>query len=373
MARAAILDLIVDGVGYRDIKRCSITRAFDQLADEVSIEMSDLWVEQRPALTFPFEEGDPFELRVDGEIWLTGIISTLDLSYSADSHVAQMTGMSWACNLTTSCHLAPRKWYDAPLDRIVRDVASPYGLDVSVQDGVDLGENFKQFGIGVGELSFEVIRRAAVRRGLWVTSDIESNLVICQAGRERMSHVIVGPRVPGRVQNVLEGRRMASFLDRHDEVIVVGQSGEHADWYDDQATHGVATAKDFGVEIYRPLVIHEPSESGATKLQRRADWEVRTRAGRARRLQYVVQGYLAEDERPGPVVWLPNVRVPVIDGLLDVDGELFIERASTDFTTEGTTTTLDLVLPQTYDLLAPPPKKNIQPRGRKGKWVSKWG
>jgi len=374
-SNAADLELLVNDVAYRGFERCTITRAFDQLADEVAITMPDLWVEQRGTLAFPFEEGDPFELWVDGEIWVQGIITSLPLGYGPEGLTAEIQGMSWAVNLTTSSHLNPRVWRDATLDRIVRDVVGPYGLTVSVQPGLDLGEPFRRFTAGIGETSFEVCRRAALKRGVWITSDIESNIVITAAGADRIGHVIVGPRVPGRQLNVKTGRREATFLDRHDEIIVVGQSGEHSDWSGDQATYGYASAKDYGVDIFRPLVLHEPSESGAKKLQRRADFEVRTRVGRSRRLQYVVQGHLADENPAGPVVWLPNRLVQVVDKLLDVEDELLIERVQTDFANggEGTLTTLDLVAPYAYDLLAPPPKKRQQSRGRKGKFVASWG
>lgn len=369
---AAHLELIVDGVSYRDIKQASITRAIDELADSVDIEMSDLWIEQRPSLAFPFEEGDEFEFRVDGEIWLQGIVTELENGYSKDGVTVSMRGMSWAVNLTTACVLKPRRWTDAPLDRIVRDIVKAYGLEVSVDPTVDIGEPFKRFAAGVGETAFECIRRAVSKRGLLVVSDIESNLVITKAGPERMNHTIVGARVPGRRINVLSASRSARLLDRHDEIIVVGQSGERSDWTDDQASHGIASAHDWGIDIFRPLVIHEPSESSRKKLQARADWEVRTRAGKARTYQCTVQGYLAEEELPGPRDWYPNRRIHVIDGLCDIDEELLIEHVNVQFdATSGTTTTLYLVAPETYDPLAPPTKKKTKkPRGRKGRFVA---
>ena len=374
MRDAADIALVVEGVEYRDIARATVEMALDQFADVVTVQMSEKWAERRGSLVFPFEEGAPFDFVVDGEIWVTGFVSELPISYTADDHSVGATCLSWGGNLTTSCHLKPMVWRDATLDRIVRDVVSPYGLKTIVQPGVDLGEPFRRFAAGVGETSYEVIRRAASKRALWVTcGGNESDVSIVQTGTERIGQVIVGGGVPGRQANVLAGSRSATFTDRHDEIHVVGQSGEHADWYADQATHGHAVAHDYGVKIFRPLVIHEPSESGAKKLQRRADFEVRTRAGRSRRLQYTVQGCYAEDPAFGPVVWLPNHLVQVIDGLLDVDDELLIERVTNDFTLEGTTTMLDLVAPQAYDQLAPPPKKRELPRGRKGRFVATWG
>lgn len=372
MRNASKIALVVEGVEYRDIKRATVEMALDQFADTVTVEMSDAWAAGRQSIVFPFEEGDPFDFTVDGEIWVTGFVTDLPISGTGDDHSVGMTGLSWGGNLTTSSHLQPRVWRDATLDRVVRDVVTPYGLEVFVQPGINLGEPFRRFTAGVGETSYEVIRRAAARRGLWVTcGGNESDVSIVQTGVERMSHLIVGGRVPGKRSNMLAYSRSATFTDRHDTIHVVGQSGEHADWMDDQATYGHATAHDYGVEIYRPLVIHEPSESGAKKLQNRADWEVRTRAGRSRRLQYTLQGCYA-DSPDGPVAWLPNRLVPVIDGLLNVEGLLLVERVRTEFTTEGTTTTLDLVAPEAYDQLAPPPPKRERARGVKGRFVA-WG
>lgn len=372
MLDAADIALVVDGVEYRDIKRAIVEQAIDQFADVLTIEMSDAWTDRTP-MTWPFEEGDIFDFVVDGEIWVNGFVTNLPISWDDQDHSVGMEGLSYGGNLVTSSHLQPRVWRNAPLDRIVRDVVSPYGLKTFVQPGVDLGPPFRRFAAGIGETAYEVIRRATSKRGLWLMCGGNySDVSIVKTGTERINHVLVGAAVPGRLCNMKSCSRSATFTDRHDEIIVVGQSGEHADWFDDQATFGEASAYDYGVQIFRPLVIHEPSESGAKKLEARAKWEVRTRAGKARRLSAVVQGYLADEEPGGPVRWQPNRRVQVIDAKLDVDDELLIERVRTEFTTDGTTSSLELVAPQAYDQLAPPPKKREQPRGRKGRFVASW-
>lgn len=375
MSRAPQIALVVDGVEYRDIKRATVEQAIDQFADVVTVEMSDAWTSRTP-MTWPFEEGDEFDFTVDGEIWVNGFVNSLPMSWSTSSgsaeHEVSMEGLSWGGNLTTSSHLQPRVWRDAKLDRIIRDVVTPYGLKLFVQPGVDLGEPFRRYAAGIGETAYEVMRRAAAKRGLWLScGGNESDVEIVRTATERISHTIIGVPPRGRKSNALSASRTATFTDRHDEIIVVGQSGEHSDWLDDQATFGEASAHDYGVQMFRPLVIHEPSESGAKKLEERAKWEVRTRAGKSRKITFTVQGHLA-DGTLGPERWLVNRLVQAIDVKLDVDDELLIERLRTEFTTEGTTTTLELVAPEAYDQLAPPPKKRRQPRGRKGRFVS-WG
>lgn len=367
------VELRVNDTSYLDIKRVSITRAIDQLADECSISMSDLWATQRPPLSFPIHCGDQFELCVDGETWLAGIITTKTIGGTRDDHGVELQGMSWAVNLTTSSRsLKPRVWREQPLDRIITDIIKPYGLTLYAF-GVDLGDPLRKFKVEVGETCHEAIRRAAERRGLWVTGDLRGDIILSQAGSEvRMNHMIVGNGVPGLVPNVLESHLDESYLDRHDEIIVVGQSGERADWTGDQATHGYASAHDYGVDIYRPLVISEPSESSMGSLQRRANWEVRRRAGQARKYRCVVNGYLAEHELPGPIAWAANVRVPVKDGWCDVDGELLIERVTTEITRDGSKTSLDLVAPEAYALLAPAPRKKVPTVRRKGDAL-RWG
>lgn len=370
MSDAASISFVVDGFEFGDIKQVTVNRAIDQIADEVYVQLADTWAETG-SLAVPFVEGDPFVLRVDGELWITGFINSLPISYEGNNHSVGVYGLSKPGHLSTSCHEGPpRTWQDVTLDRIVRDVCTPYGIGVNVY-AQDLGEPFKRFAAAIGEQAFDVIRRACTKRGLWAVSNEDGDLEIIEAGQDMMRTPIVGQRVPGRPTNVIGGSRDATFSDTYSRIVVVGQASGSTDWRDDQMSHGFAVATVPWVKQHRPLVIHESGESGQKKLQRRADWEVRTRTGRSRKLSYTLQGYLAESELPVPAPWRPNVRVHVTDGLLDIDEELLIERVATNFTTSGTgtTTELDLVAPQAYELLAPAPKSKTVPRGRRGQFI----
>lgn len=367
MRDAADISWIVDGTEYRDIKRLTVTRAIDQIADEVYVELADTWAETG-ALALPFLEGDPFELRVDGDLWVTGFINSRPLAYDAQSHSIGAYCLSKTGHLSTSCHEGPpRTWVDVPLDQIVRDVCGPYGIGVNVF-AQDLGKNFTRFAASIGEQAFDVIRRACTMRGVWATSNADGDLEIIEAGQDLMLTPIIGQRVPGQATNVLSGSSDATHADTYSKIVVVGQASGSTDWTGDQMSHGFAVAKCPWVTSHRPLVIHASGESGHEKLQRRADWELRTRTGKSRRLSYVMQGYLADLELPA-APWRPNTRVQVVDGWLDIDEQFLIERVANEFGPSGTTVTVDLVAPQTYEVLAPAPKSKTMPRGRKGQFT----
>lgn len=370
MSDAADLALVVDGFEYRDIKRCSVTRAIDQVADEVSFELADTWAETG-ALALPILEGDEFELYVDGTLWVTGFIAQRPMSYSGSSHSLSFVGLSKTAHLTTSSHEGPpRTWQDVTLDQICRDVCGPYGIGVNVF-AQDLGKPFSRFAASIGEQAFDVIRRAVTKRGLLCSSSAEGDLEIFESGQDAMQTPIIGQRVPGMPSNVKAASSDADFTNTYSRIVVVGQSSTTADWTADQASQGFAVATVPWVQQHRPLVIYDPGESGHEKLQRRADWEMRTRIGRSRRLSYTLQGYLALGENP-PQPWEPNRLVQVIDGWFDINEQMLIERVQTDFTSDssqGTSTTLDVVAPQAYEVLAPPPKSKSKPRNRKGQYT----
>jgi prophage tail gpP-like protein len=366
MRDAADISWIVRGVEYRDIKRCTVQRAIDQIADEVYVELADTWAETG-ALALPFLEGDPFELRIDGELWVTGFINSRPSTYSKDGHNIGAYCLSKPGQLSTSCHEGPpRTWVDVPLDQIVRDVCLPYGIGVNVF--TDVGANFTRFAASIGEQAFDVIRRACTKRGVWATSNVDGDLELIEAGQDMMLTPIIGHGVPGQPTNILTASSDASYSDTYSRIIVVGQSSGSTDWTGDQMSHGFAVAKCPWVTEHRPLVIHESGESGHEKLQRRADWEMRTRTGKSRRLNYTMQGYLAELENP-PAPWRPNTRVQVVDGKYDIDEQFLIERVSNEFSPGGTTVSIDLVAPATYELLAPAPRSKTAPRDRKGKYL----
>ncbi len=363
MRDSADVRLRVKGREYGDIERVVVTRSIEQLADDVDITLSEKWLQDGSALGFPIKAGDDFELVVDSDVLVTGFISSIPISYSATDHMVSMSGLSRGGHLATSSYTGrPRTWREAGLDRIVRDVLAPYEIDVKIS--ADIGEPFSRFAANIGETSWSVVERALQKRGLWMMSLTDGNLEIVEAGTSRYVTPILGPG-PGQQTNVLRGAREDRFTERHDRVIVVGQSGSRADWTGDQAIKGVAIELDPGVETHRPLVIQESGESGQSKLQARAQWEVRTRAGRARPLTYTMPAWATDD--PGMPLWEPNRRVRVNDPKLDVEGEYLISAVSTTFG-QGTTADLSLSAPEAFELLFTAPKKKAQARGRRGKY-----
>lgn len=366
MRDAADLRLRVRDLEYGDIKAATLTRGVEQVADMLTIEATAKWLRLNRA--FPLQSGDECQFVIDGAVVMTGIVTAIPLGYTATDHSVQIMAKSRASAMVSSSYTGkPRTWREASLEQIVRDVAKPYGIAVNVS--ADTGEPFKKYGAGIGESSWSVIQRAITARGVWAVSRSDGSIDIVETGTKRYRTPIVGRGGLG-TQNVLAGSREDRYEDRHSEVIVVGQSGRRANWSDDQATKGFASAVDPGVAGHRPLVIYEGSESAQSKLKARAEWEVRRRAGDSRALSYTLLGWAEFDV--GQPLWEPNRIVRVDDPLLDARGDFLISEVVTSFG-DGTTATLTCVAPETYQRDAPVPmaRHEMQPRDSNGRW-SPW-
>ena len=121
-----------------------------------------------------------------------------------------------------------------------------------------------------------------------------------------------------------------------------------------QAAQIKRTSDDDRVPRYRPLIIHAENEDTGKELQARVDWERNNRAGRARRVTYTVFGWTDDDGKQ----WAPNTLVRVKDPWFRIDGELLIATVRFSKSLErGTTTQLDLVRPEAFDIQPLPPPK----------------
>lgn len=84
-------------------------------------------------------------------------------------------------------------------------------------------------------------------------------------------------------------------------------------------------------------------------LQARAEWEARFARARSSRARYVVQGWTG----PGGALWQTNTIVRVEDALRGLRRDMLIAGVTFSRSADrGTVTTLDLVLPEAFDLPA---------------------
>jgi prophage tail gpP-like protein len=168
-----------------------------------------------------------------------------------------------------------------------------------------------------------------------LVSDGRGNLVITRASSARVSTVLQ------RGVNILAANGKRSHLERFSNYHVLSQTA------DDPAVLGEAT--DRGVSRYRPLDIlaEEPDDTGAANT--RADWEMRTRAGRAVEAEFTVQGW-----KHMQGLWRHDTAVTVRDPWLDIDGPMYISGVRYTLGAEGTKAVLTTTLRQAFDRIPMP-------------------
>ena len=198
------------------------------------------------------------------------------------------------------------QWRGAKIDRIIKDIASPF--DLQVQTDTDIGDPVHDFKLWHGETALDAISRAARLRGVLVTRDNAGRLLLTKAGKLRFKGAIV------RGQNVISMQGMGSDDNRHSHYFAYGQCNTVADF--ETARSLKAVARDGEMQRYLPLVINADGNTTQAELQTLVAHTMRVRRGQAMGLRYVVEGWTFEG-----APWPLNQRVPIYDDVAGITGQ----------------------------------------------------
>lgn len=325
-----------------------ITRSMEELAHSFDVGLTDRWSEYADPI--PIEAGDACSVFVDGGVVLTGYIDEDRLDYGPEDRSLGFNGRSKTGDLVDCAAIHGKgQWRNVGLLTIAQDLCAPLGITVSAK--VSLGEKFGPpdgFKIQEGETVFDCLSRAARARGVLMMTDADGNLVFDRAGTVRVTTKLE------RGKNILRGSKRNSQESRFSEYTVKTQSSGN-DNVSGAATSIKRSSLDVAVGRNRPTVIIGENESNGTELQKRADWERNVRAGRARRLSYVVQGW-----KHAGGLWEPNTLIRVIDPDARIDDDLLAVTVTQSRDNRGTLTTIDLTLKEAFDVQPLPTVKRKQ-------------
>ena len=173
--------------------------------------------------------------------------------------------------------------------------------------------------------------------------------------------------------NILSASGTASWLARFSDYTLLGQQagGDAGDTFSgesgitaEQVAHVSATARDGGVNRYRPLTIIGEQSLDEDEATARIQWEANVRSARARSARVTVQGWR---EAPDGALWEPGRLVYVADEWLGIAQELLVSRTSQSLSAGGTTTAMDLV-PQDAFVQRAEPEPSSGPAGLGANW-----
>lgn len=337
-----MIDIKVDGSIYGGWKTARIPFGIEQISNSFELEVTDRWSGQDNV--YPIRVGAACEVLLDGEIVITGYVDDNTPQFDANSHAISIAGRDKTGDLVDCSAIHKTgQWANATLDKIVRDICSPFGIKVIID--APLGDKFSTFSIQEGETAHECIDRACRMRAVMPVSDGKGNLVITRA----KSGAPVAELIQG--ENILYARGDFSMRERFSTYYIKGQdrgSDDNAEAPENH-TQVSATATDSFVKRYRPLIVLAEDKGAHTTFKQRAEWERNVRRGRSARATVRVNGW----RNVSGDLWRANTMVRLISpflGAADVNllivGGTYIKDES-----QGTVTELSLVGREAFDLV----------------------
>lgn len=330
--------LLVGGRSYSGWESVAVTRGIESICGGFSLTVSERWADQREP--WPIREGDECRVKIGKDTIITGYVDSRTIRYSKTEHAFSVTGRDKASDLVDcSAVLDTWEFNEQKADQIVRAVAEPFGITVTVAPGVTLPEPQSRFAINPGEKAFEVIDRICRQSGVLPVSDGQGGIILTRAGSRRATTELV------QGGNILEASVGCSHEDRFRRYILSTQNVGDDYYFADLVAGVEAEAVDLNVRRPRVLYVRGENIAHQDQAQERVNWECAVRAGRAEEFSVTVQGWRQGDGSPWPVNALVRVRSP----LLGVDEDLLITQAQhLANRRSGTVTVLTLKRPEAF-------------------------
>lgn len=330
------VNLFVNGKNYDGWKDVEVSIGLKSLSGSFSLSITDRWSGQRePWIIKP---NDKCTVLINDNKLITGFVDKLNPSYDSNSRKISVGGRDKTADFVDcSFELNKKQFNGQTLDLIAKALAKPFGIGV-IMIGKP-GDPFKDTKMQEGEACFESLDRLAKMRGFLLTTNGLGSIVITRPSGKRATTALE------QGKNILSMSANYDNSDRHSDYIVKAQTNNFAEEIDPSKAFQVkATAKDKGVNRYRPLVII--AEQGATQneAQTRVNWEATVRAAKAAKFQVTVQGWTQADGS----LWLPNQLVRVKSSWVGANGDLLITNVKFKQNENSTTAVLDLERPDAY-------------------------
>lgn len=354
------IELIVGGKVFAGWRSAGVSRAMDAAAGTYSLSVTDKWSEQSEP--WQLSPGDACEVRVGGEVLITGYIDIVRPGFGPNERKMEVQGRDKSGDMVDCSAIhKPDHWKSIGLLQLAQTLAKPFGISVKAE--TNLGAPLTQVKLQQGESALEAIHRHAKMRKVLVMPDGKGGLLLTRTGSRKAAVQLVEGR------NVKSADGNLDWSERYSDYVVKGQAS-YSDKTDGKAeAHAAATAKDPGVTRYRPLLVVNDGETNAATAKERATWEANTRIGKSAGATLTVVGWR---ETEGGPLWQPNTLVRVESRTLQLNGEMLVRQVTYIRDEQGTIAKLELVSPQTYD--PEPPDSPKAKKGRKGKGKgSSWG
>lgn len=333
--------LFVEGKQYTGWKTCAIRDSLESAASTFDLTATEL---DQPVI---IQEDSPVEITIGQDLVLTGYVDTTSPRVSSNEHSIRISGRSKTCDaVDCSAEFQTGQWFNVSPDQIARDLLRPYGIEVEIQEGLNLGGPLSVFKLQPGESILQAIERILRQRQVLITCNEWGDLVFT---RSTQKEILPFSLVLGT--NIMSGEASFSSKDRFSTYQTLGQQVGPSG-----SSRGSAT--DEKIQRFRKKIILPEEQTNVSSAVDRAFWEAMVRAARASSVTLDVQSW----RTPEGKLWKRNTLVPVDASFLRINQDLLITDVEYKKGEDGTITTLTL---KRADAYLPEPKGGV------GKTLSK--
>ncbi len=260
--------------------------------------------------------GDAFSLYLDDTLLITGYVDVVRPNYDATNMDLTITGRSKLGDLV-DCSLTGQQFKKQTLLQIATTLCLPFGIAVTVADGVDIGGEFaNDQTLDEGQPVWVFLEYIARIKGVRLIGDAQGDLWLTRGPQRRANQALT------LGENVLRAGATDDHRKRYSDYTVMAETDDDdVGFGNDGAQHIQGKHLDKTITRYRPIVIPTDAKCSLAECEIQAQWQAKSHYGRSKQAPYVVRGYRQPADG---TVWPFNALVRVNDAYLDINEDRLI-------------------------------------------------
>lgn len=261
--------------------------------------------------------GDIARVYIHNKLVCTGYLDKIPIYYGNDDHYIQFVGRGKTSDLIDCTYEGTyNEWKNYPCLRIIKDLCSPFNIDVAVQSGLEdiVNQEIANFKANEGEFVYSLINDLCIDLGILPLDMGDGKLTLAQTSNEKLTDPIQ------RNVNVSSGLLVQDNTDRYSSYTCKGYGNGTDQKSLADFIHPSGNVVDEAITRTRPFTIFADRPTDKGKCKNRAIYEARIRAGASRALLYEVMEFVQMNKEPWNINRLVNVR----DGAFDISDTMLV-------------------------------------------------
>lgn len=328
--------LKVNGIDYSGWTSVSITTSLQSFYRSFSVASSRR-IKTNGSFTLGFDIGDRVEVYIGQDKVITGYVKKVNVTYDSSSLNLRVDGVGcpWAMFSGSLPLNAPKTYEQMTLVDIIKNIAKSF--DVAFKTDFDSSEK-TSISFSAEESVKSKIEGLIKKKNFLLSEDESGVLVLLNPGCERKSNDQLSL---GR--NILECSKTTDANLIYSEYVVYGQ-GTNPDSIRPVTDNQLVGRSLGSSKIKRVLAKKQTGNAIQSDLDVRAAMLRDNSEANATSLIYKVQGWRQSNGE----LWRVNSFVDVIDVVLSIKRSYLIGGVTHSLSSQGTTSTLELVLPSAF-------------------------